>query len=128
MLGRLADEVARNPVLAAALSRTFEVRDRAAQAQEAAMSALNIPSAADVDRLTRRLRSLSQRLEGIEDAVDRLDVRLESLAAATVDSDAAAHLEARLDAIARDVAAVRKAVGAAESPPRAEEAVGVADS
>ena len=31
------------------------------------MGALNIPSAADVERLTRRLRSVAQRLEGIED-------------------------------------------------------------
>ena len=37
------------------------------------MGALNIPSAADIERLTRRLRSVSHRLEGIEDGVDRLD-------------------------------------------------------
>ena len=35
------------------------------------MGALNLPSAADIERVTRRLRSLSQRLEGIEDAMDR---------------------------------------------------------
>ena len=37
------------------------------------MGAFNIPSAADIERLTRRLRSVSQRLEGIEDGVYRLD-------------------------------------------------------
>ena len=42
-------------------------------AQEVALGALNIPSAADIERLTRRLRSVSHRLEGIEDGVDRLD-------------------------------------------------------
>jgi hypothetical protein len=36
------------------------------------MGALNLPSAADIERLTRRLRSVSQRLEGIEDGVHRL--------------------------------------------------------
>ena len=36
------------------------------------MGALNLPSAADVERLTRRLRSVSQRLEGIEDGVHRI--------------------------------------------------------
>ena len=46
---------------------------RPSQAQEVALGALNIPSAADIERLTRRLRSVSQRLEGIEDGVDRLD-------------------------------------------------------
>ena len=40
------------------------------------MGALGIPSAADIERLTRRLRSVSQRLEGIEDSVDRLEERL----------------------------------------------------
>jgi DNA anti-recombination protein RmuC len=37
------------------------------------MGALNLPSAADIERLTRRLRSLSQRLEGIEDSLSRID-------------------------------------------------------
>lgn len=37
------------------------------------MGALNLPSAADIERLTRRLRSVSYRLEGIEDGVARLD-------------------------------------------------------
>ena len=40
------------------------------------MGALGIPSAADVERVTRRLRSVSQRLEGIEDSLDRLEGRL----------------------------------------------------
>jgi hypothetical protein len=38
-----------------------------------ALGALNLPSAADIERLTRRLRSVSHRLEGIEDGVGRLD-------------------------------------------------------
>src|SRR5256885_1049314 len=78
-LGRIAEELIENPVVNAALSRAFEAREKAVQAQEAAMGALNIPSAADVERLTRRLRSVSQRLEGIEDGVDRLDMRLEAI-------------------------------------------------
>ena len=41
------------------------------------MGALNLPSASDLERLTRRVRSVSQRLEGIEDGVDRLDDRLQ---------------------------------------------------
>ena len=42
------------------------------------MGALNIPSAADIERLTRRLRAVSHRLEGIEDGVQRLDRALAS--------------------------------------------------
>src|SRR3989440_10494214 len=76
-LGKIAEELVGNPVVNAAISRAFEAREKAVQAQEAAMGALGIPSAADVERLTRRLRSVSQRLEGIEDSVDRLDERRE---------------------------------------------------
>jgi CRP-like cAMP-binding protein len=75
-LGKLAQELLENPLVNSALSRAFEARERAVQAQEAALGALNLPSAADVERLTRRLRSVSQRMEGIEEAVDRLDQRL----------------------------------------------------
>jgi chromosome segregation ATPase len=78
-LGKIAEELAGNSVVTGALSRAFEAREKALQAQEAAMGALGIPSAADIERLTRRLRSVSQRLEGIEDSVDRLDERLESI-------------------------------------------------
>ena len=75
-LGKLAQDLLENPLVNGAISRAFEAREQATQAQEAALGALNIPSAADVERLTRRLRSVSQRLEGIEDGVDRLDQRL----------------------------------------------------
>src|SRR5215217_3139688 len=78
-LGKLAQDLLENPLVNSAISRAFGARERAVQAQEAAMGALNIPSAADIERLTRRLRSVSQRLEGIEDGVDRLDQRLEAL-------------------------------------------------
>ena len=75
-LGKLAQDLLENPLVNGAISRAFSAREHASQAQEAALGALNIPSAADVERLTRRLRSVSQRLEGIEDGVDRLDARI----------------------------------------------------
>src|SRR6185369_12111202 len=78
-IGKLAQDLLENQIVNSAISRAFGARERAVQAQEAAMGALNIPSAADIERLTRRLRSVSQRLEGIEDGVDRLDQRLEAL-------------------------------------------------
>jgi CRP-like cAMP-binding protein len=74
-LGKLAQDLLENPLVTGAISRAFDARERAVSAQETAMSALNLPSAADLERLTRRLRSVSQRLEGIEDGVDRLDRR-----------------------------------------------------
>ncbi len=72
-LGKALSDLLENPVLTGALGRAFDARDKATQAQEVAFGALNIPSAADIERLTRRLRSVSHRLEGIEDGVDRLD-------------------------------------------------------
>jgi chromosome segregation ATPase len=75
-LGRIAEELIANPLVSGAVSRAFEAREKAVQAQEAAMGALNLPSAADVERVTRRLRSVSQRLEAIEDTLDRLEERL----------------------------------------------------
>src|SRR3954463_10320523 len=78
-LGKLAQDLLENPLVNGAISRAFGARERAVQAQEAAMGALHIPSAADLGRLPRRLRSVSQRLEGIEDGVARLDQRLEGL-------------------------------------------------
>jgi predicted nucleic acid-binding Zn-ribbon protein len=75
-IGRLAQELLENPAISRALSAAFETRERAVRAQELAMGALNLPSASDLERLTRRIRSVSQRLEAIEDGLDRLDERL----------------------------------------------------
>jgi predicted nucleic acid-binding Zn-ribbon protein len=79
-IGKLAQDLLENPLISSALSRALGARERAAQAQEVAMGALNIPSASDIERLTRRLRSVSQRLEGIEDALDRLEETIASQA------------------------------------------------
>jgi len=71
-LGRAVSDLLENPLLTGAISRAFDAREKAAQAQEVALGALNLPSAADIERLTRRLRSVSLRLEGIEESLDRL--------------------------------------------------------
>ena len=135
-LGKLAQDLLENPLVNGAISRAFEARERAAQAQEAALGALNIPTAADIERLTRRLRSVSQRLEGIEDSVDRLDGRLASIdshlsSTAAEASDSGSSNDAvaqRLDEIARDLAALREAVAPGdEPPPRAQERVSVSE-
>jgi hypothetical protein len=80
-IGKIAQQLLDNPVVSGALTKTFETRQRAVRAQELAMGALNLPSASDLERLTRRLRSVSQRLEGIEDALDRVEQRIEGLGA-----------------------------------------------
>jgi hypothetical protein len=127
-LGRIAEELISNPVINAAIARAFEARERAVQAQEVAMGALNLPSAADIERVTRRIRSVSQRLEGIEDAIDRLDERVAGPATASSDQRLA-RIEARLDEMARDLAALSALVAPGEEPmPRAQERLTVTDS
>src|SRR3979411_140300 len=74
-IGKLAQDLLENPTVARALSAAFATPRRATRAQEVAMGALNLPSASDLERLTRRLRSVSQRLEGIEDGLARLGQR-----------------------------------------------------
>ena len=127
-LGKVAEELISNPVVNGAISRAFDAREKAIQAQVTAMGALNLPSAADIERVTRRLRSLSQRLEGIEDAIDRLEERVE-IASRSAERDRIASVEERLDEIARDIAAVRAAVAPGDEPmPRAQERLTVSDS
>ena len=117
-LGKIAQELLENSLVNSAIARAFDARERAVQAQEAAMGALNIPSAADIERLTRRLRSVSQRMEGIEEAVDRLDQRLAGLA---VDDQLAA-LENRLATLSLEVSNLASALDAGPAPlPREQE-------
>src|SRR5215216_2313751 len=106
-LGKLAQDLLENPLINGAITRAFDAREKAAQAQEVAMGALNLPSAADLERLTRRVRSLAQRLEGIEDGVDRLDERLAGLGGTGALDDRLDAIQARLDEIAKDLADLR---------------------
>jgi CRP-like cAMP-binding protein len=131
-LGRLAQDLLENPLVTSALSRAFEAREKAAQAQEAAMGALNIPSASDIERLTRRIRQVSQRLEGIEDGVDRLDGRLAALNAAPNANpgleDRLSAIDEQLAAIARELGAMQQALpGTAAPVPRNQERLAVSE-
>jgi chromosome segregation ATPase len=71
-LGELAQALIDNPTLHDAVTAALGAREKALEAQQAAMSALNLPSGSDVERLERRLRSFSQRLEDVEEAIDDL--------------------------------------------------------
>jgi hypothetical protein len=117
-LGRALSDLLDNPLLTGAIGRAFDARERAAQAQELAMGALNIPSAADIERLTRRLRAVSQRLEGIEDGVHRLD---RVLASHGVESRLSA-IEEQLGSLTRKLGQEPKPSAKPSSKPRARRA------
>src|ERR1700761_7451911 len=78
-IGEIAQALIDSPTLHSALQAAFGARDRALEAQQAAFGALNLPSAGDVERLERRVRSLSQRLEDAEGQIDGLTRQIGSL-------------------------------------------------
>jgi hypothetical protein len=113
-LGRALSDLLENPLLTSAIGRAFDAREKASQAQEVAMGALNIPSAGDIERLTRRLRSLSHRLEGIEDGVHQLN---RALAPSGVEARLSA-IEEQLQAMSARLGSDPQAPAAAKAPPK----------
>jgi hypothetical protein len=111
-IGKVTQGMLDNRVVNRALSAAFETRQRATRAQEVAMGALNLPSAADLERLTRRLRSVSQRLETIEDGLDRLEQRIDQLGSASA-------IEKRLTAIEEALARVEATLAEQSAAPAA---------
>jgi hypothetical protein len=78
-IGEIAQALIDSPTLHGALQAAFGAREKALEAQQAALSALNLPSAGDVERLERRVRSFSQRLEDVEEQLDDANRELGAL-------------------------------------------------
>lgn len=78
-IAELAQALVDSPTIHGAIAAAFGAREKAIEAQHAAMSALNLPSASDVERLERRLRSFSQRLEEVEEELDEANREIRSL-------------------------------------------------
>jgi predicted nucleic acid-binding Zn-ribbon protein len=115
-LGKLAEDLMANPLIAGAIQRAFDAREKAATAQEAALGALMLPTAADIERLTRRVRSVSQRLEGIEDGIDRIDERVAMSATSAVVDARLTAIEAQLATLTKELSALHKAIPGAPKP------------
>lgn len=113
-LGKLAQDLLESPVVSGALSAAFGTRERAMRAQELALAALNLPSASDLERLTRRIRNVSQRLEGIEDALDRLEQRVAQLAQGPPDEHDLPALKERLGTLEAALERVESALAASK--------------
>src|SRR6266550_1143034 len=111
-IGRFADDLLENPMINSALQGALTAREKVGQAQQSAMEALNLPTASDLDKLARRLRSISQRLEEVEDGVDMLGSKLEAMteanrAPATRLTEQLDRLESRIDKLSNEIAALR---------------------
>ena len=89
-----------------AVGKAFETRERASRVQTAALGALNMPTADDVERVTRRIRDVSQRLERVEDGVDGTGSKLERLA----------DVERRLSAIEASLRRIEAVLTPADPP------------
>jgi tetrahydromethanopterin S-methyltransferase subunit G len=113
-IGKLADDLLENPVINSALSHALGAGEKVAQAQQSAMGRLNVALASDIEKLARRLRSVSQRLEELENGVDRVSDQVESVSAAARGpaeevSTRLERIEERLDRLNAEVAALRAA-------------------
>lgn len=72
----LAQALIGSPAFGQAVSAAVAARDRAADAQRAAMGAMGLSSQDEAERVERRVRVLSDRLEETE---DRLDAALDQI-------------------------------------------------
>ncbi len=115
---RLAAGVVGSDALKTATKRALEARERAVELQEFTLGALNLPSAAVIDRLTRRVRSVALRLESIEDGLDRLEDQLGDSSGGSQDlTKVLARLEA-IEARLEQLQEAPKPQPAATSPAR----------
>ena len=71
-VGDLAQALLENPLFSQALGKALGAGERAAQAQRIALGVIDVSSAGDLERLSRRVRALSDRIEALEDAIDAI--------------------------------------------------------
>jgi len=94
--GEFAQSLLDNPLFNQALATALGAGERALQAQRSALTALNIPSASDIERLERRVRSISDRVEILEDRLDEVADDMAELGARVAATANAATDQARL--------------------------------
>ena len=74
------------PLTQRLLTEASALRDRTVRAQEAALAALNLPTAADLAKLERRIRSLSDVVGDLGDRLDRLESQIRRLEKSSTES------------------------------------------
>jgi hypothetical protein len=71
-LGEVAQALLENPVFSQILQSAFGAREAAGQVTAQAMRNVGFATQADLERLERRVRGISDRLEAVEDRLDAL--------------------------------------------------------
>jgi hypothetical protein len=82
----IRDRVIGSPAFGQAVSAAVAARELAGDAQRAALGALNVSSQEQAERLERRIRVLSERLEEAEDRLDAALVTVRALEKRLADS------------------------------------------
>lgn len=85
-VGRIAQDALDNKLVKGVVQGITDTGQKVFEAREAVFGVLDLSSASDLQKLTRRLRSVSQRLEDVEDGVDRLSSRVGALNSTDVDT------------------------------------------
>lgn len=71
-LGEVAQALLENPVFSQILQSAFGAREAAGQVTAQAMRNVGFATQADLERLERRVRGISDRIEAVEDKLDAL--------------------------------------------------------
>ena len=74
-VGWLAQEMLDNQIVKGAVQGVTDAGQKVFEAREMVFGVLDLSSASETQELIRRLRSVSQRLEDVEDGFDRLSER-----------------------------------------------------
>lgn len=107
-VAKVVQDLARSPIVGEAMNAAMRVGEKASKAQEATLGAMQIPTAADIERITRRIRSVSNRIEEIEDGIDRLEHKGDSGQGGSSDVEKRlGEIEKRLDTLHRDLAGLK---------------------
>ena len=64
------------PITQRLLAESSAARDRALRLQEATLGALNLPTAADLAKVERRIRGLADAVVRLDEHLDRVEARL----------------------------------------------------
>lgn len=72
---RLFNTIMDTPIARGAIEAGNDVRDAALHTQDAVLDLFNVATANEINRLIQQVKSISRRLEALEDAVDQLTAK-----------------------------------------------------